>query len=125
MITGIGTDVVEIFRFKKTLNDWGNHFLEKVFTENELRYAHSRKDFVQHLAARFAAKEAVAKAISTGWSQGFRWKDVEITNELTGKPAVTLSGKVKDLLKEQEIFISLSHSETVVVAFVVIENKAS
>ena len=123
MIVGIGTDVVEIFRFKKTVNDWGNHFLDKVFTENELTYAHSRKDFIQHLAARFAAKEAVSKAISTGWSKGFRWKDVEIMNELSGKPTVTLSGNMKELLNNGEIFISLSHSETVVVAFVVIESK--
>jgi holo-[acyl-carrier protein] synthase len=123
MIVGIGTDVVEIFRFKKTVNDWGNHFLEKVFTENELTYAHSRKDFIQHLSARFAAKEAVSKAISTGWSKGFRWKDVEIMNELSGKPTVTLSGNMKELLNKGNIFISLSHSETVVVAFVVIESK--
>jgi len=123
MIVGIGTDLVEIFRFKKTVNDWGNHFLEKVFTENELNYAHSRKDFVQHLAARFAAKEAVSKAISTGWSKGFRWKDVEIMNELSGKPTVTLSGNMKEFLNNGKIFISLSHSETVVVAFVVIESK--
>jgi len=123
MIVGIGTDVVEIFRFKKTVNDWGNHFLDKVFTENELIYAHSRKDFIQHLAARFAAKEAVSKAISTGWSKGFKWKDVEIMNELSGKPTVTLSGNMKELLNNGKIFISLSHSETVVVAFVVIEKK--
>lgn len=122
MIVGIGTDVVEIFRFKKTVNDWGNHFLEKVFTENELKYAQSRKDFIQHLAARFAAKEAVSKAISTGWSKGFRWKDVEIQNELSGKPTVTISGKMKELLNDRKIFISLSHSETVVVAFAVIES---
>jgi|WetSurMetagenome_2_1015567.scaffolds.fasta_scaffold318384_2 holo-[acyl-carrier protein] synthase len=123
MIVGIGTDIVEIYRFKKTVTEWGKHFLEKVFTENELRYAHSRKDFIQHLAARFAAKEAVAKAISTGWSKGFRWKDVEIQNELSGKPSVTLFGRMKELLNNQHIFISLSHSETVVVAFAVIDDQ--
>ncbi|MBU1299149.1 MAG: holo-ACP synthase [Bacteroidetes bacterium] len=122
MISGIGIDVVEIMRFKKSVNDYGNRFLEKVFTKTELQYAQSKKEFVQHLAARFAAKEAVAKAISTGWSSGFRWKDVEVTNDSSGKPAIILTGKMKELLTGQKVLISISHSESVVIAFVIIES---
>lgn len=121
MIVGIGIDVVEIYRMKKVINEWGNFFLEKVFTESELKYAQTKKNFVQHLAARFAAKEAVAKAISTGWSGIFRWKDVEVSNDVSGKPLIALYGKLKEHFSENKIFVSLSHSENVVVAFVVIE----
>lgn len=121
MILGIGTDVVEIYRLKKVINEWGNSFLEKIFTENELRYAQARKDFVQHLAARFAAKEAVAKAISTGWSGIFRWKDVEVNNDKNGKPSISLAGKLREKLADHKIYISLSHSENIVVAIAVIE----
>lgn len=121
MVIGIGVDVVEILRMKKVINEWGSVFLEKVFTENELNYAQSKKNFVQHLAARFAAKEAVAKAISRGWSGGFRWKDVEVSNDKTGKPEITLYGKLKDEFAMNKIFISLSHSENVVIAFAIVE----
>lgn len=121
MIIGIGVDVVEIVRMKKVINEWGNTFLEKIFTENELKYAQSKKDFVQHLAARFAAKEAVAKAISKGWAGGFRWKDVEVSNDISGKPKIALYGKLKEEFSTNKIFISLSHSENVVIAFVVVE----
>lgn len=121
MIVGIGVDVVEIYRMTKVINEWGNTFLEKVFTDNELRYAQSRKNFVQHLAARFAAKEAFAKAISTGWSGTFRWKDVEVSNDKSGKPKISLSGKLKEQFSGNNVHISLSHSENVVIAFAVIE----
>ncbi|RCK75955.1 MAG: Holo-[acyl-carrier protein] synthase [Ignavibacteriae bacterium] len=121
MIIGIGVDVVEIYRMKKVINEWGNLFLEKIFTENELKYAQSKKNFVQHLAARFAAKEAVAKAVSKGWSGGFRWKDVEVSNDISGKPEITLYGKLKEEFSKNRIYISLSHSENVVIAFAVVE----
>lgn len=123
MISGIGIDVVEIDRMKKIINEYGNTFLEKIFTKNELSYAQSKKEYVQHLAARFAAKEAVAKAISTGWSGGFRWKDVEVNNDESGKPTITLSGKIEETFKHHNVFISLSHSENVVVAFAVVETQ--
>lgn len=123
MIAGTGIDIVEITRFKRTIDDWGNHFLNKIFTDNELNYSRTKKNFIQHLAARFAAKEAVAKAVSTGWSSGFRWKDVEVSNDVSGKPTIKLCGKLKEILKNYEVHISLSHSENIVVAFCVIESR--
>ncbi len=123
MISGTGIDIVEILRFKKTIDDWGDHFLNKIFTESELKYSKTKKNFIQHLAARFAAKEAVAKAVATGWQSGFRWKDVEVSNDVSGKPSVKVSGKLAEILVNHEVHISLSHSEGVVVAMCIIESK--
>lgn len=121
MIEGIGIDVVEIPRMERAISTWGNAFLNKVFTSREITYAHSRKDPTPHIAARFAVKEAVAKALSTGWSGSFRWKDVEVENSPSGKPSVLLYGKVRELLEGSRVLVSISHSEHVVVAFAVIE----
>jgi holo-[acyl-carrier protein] synthase len=123
MIEGIGVDVVEIDRIKDVIKKWGDKFLGKVFTESELEYAHSKMNPFPHIAARFAVKEAVAKALATGWSGGFRWKDVEVTNDVSGKPSVILRGKMKELLKQSRVLVSISHSDTIVVAFAVIEGE--
>ncbi len=121
MIVGIGIDIIEITRIKRALDEWGSVFLQKIFTKQELTYAQSKKNPLPHIAARFAVKEAVAKALSTGWTGGFRWKDVEVENDRSGKPSVTLYGRVKDLLQGSKVMVSISHSENVVVAFAVIE----
>lgn len=123
MIEGIGVDVVEINRIQRSIDEWGDIFFHKVFTEQELSYAQSRKNVTHHIAARFAVKEAVAKALATGWSGGFRWKDIEVKNDDSGKPTVLLYGRVKDLLKGSKVLVSISHSDTVVVAMAVIESK--
>ena len=121
MIEGIGVDVVEIRRLQRAIDSWGNFFLRRIFTERELAYAQSKKNPTHHIAARFAVKEAVAKALATGWSGGFRWKDVEVENDSSGKPCVALYGHVRDLLSGSKVMVSISHSENVVVAFAVIE----
>ena len=122
MIEGIGIDVVEIPRMQRAIDAWGDHFLNKIFTDRELGYARSKKNPTHHIAARFAVKEAVAKALSTGWSGGFRWKDVEVENDPAGKPSVILYGRVKDLLTGRRVMVSISHSDAVVVATALIEN---
>ncbi len=121
MVEGLGVDIVEIGRMKLAIERMGEDFLRRIFTERELAYARTKKDPVQRIAARFAVKEAVAKAMATGWSGGFRWKDVEVENDAAGKPSVALYGKVKDLLKGSRVLVSISHSENVVVACAVIE----
>jgi len=125
MIEGIGIDVVEIDRMRRAIDSWGNVFLNKIFTRHELAYAKNKKNSTHHLAARFAVKEAVAKALATGWSGGFRWKDVEVENDPSGKPSVTLYGHVKELLMGSKVLVSISHSEHVVVAFAMIEKSYS
>jgi holo-[acyl-carrier protein] synthase len=121
MIQGIGIDVVEINRIQQTIERWGNRFLQKVFTGTELRYCLARKNPTQHLAARFAAKEAVSKALATGWSGIFRWQDVEVVNDAIGKPEVRFLGRLGDTLHDRRVHISLSHAETIVVAVAVVE----
>lgn len=121
MIVGVGIDVVEIHRMNELIERWGERFFEKIFTPKEIEYASSQASSTHHYAGRFAVKEAVAKALSTGWSGGFRWKDVEVTNDNSGKPSVQLYGHVKELLKESVVFVSISHSENVIVAVAVIE----
>ena len=122
MIEGIGVDLIEIARIQSSIEEFGDTFLRKIFTDGEIAYCRSRKNPVQHFAARFAAKEAVSKALSTGWSGEFEWKNIEVTNELSGKPNITLYGNTAGVLKNSKVHITLSHSDTNVVAFVVIES---
>ena len=121
MIEGIGVDVVEIGRFQRSVESFGDHFLNKIFTAKERSYSESKHYQAQHLAARFAVKEAVAKALAKGWSGGFRWKDVEVENDGAGKPSVMLYGHVKELLADRKVFVSISHSDNIVVAIAIIE----
>ncbi len=121
MIQGIGVDLIEIQRIESSINKFGETFLRKIFTDTEIAYCRSRKNPTEHFAARFAAKEAVSKALSTGWTGEFEWKNVEVTNELSGKPNVILHGSTADALKKSKVHLSLSHSDSSVVAFAIIE----
>ncbi len=125
MVEGIGIDVVEIDRMEDTIDRWGDVFLRKIFTDCELTYASSKRSPVPHIAGRFAVKEAVAKAVATGWRGGFRWKDVEVENNPSGKPSVILHGRLREMLKENEILVSISHSDKIVVAIVLIQKRDS
>jgi holo-[acyl-carrier protein] synthase len=123
-IQGIGVDVVDVQRLRKVIEEQAAFFLNKVFTTPEIEYCRARKNPHEHYAARFAAKEAVAKAMRTGWSGAFRWKDVEVVNEPSGAPSVILYKEVADALADSVLHLSMSHTENTVVAFVVIESKA-
>ncbi len=125
MVRGIGVDIIEIGRIRESVERLGELFLSKIFTPGEIAYASAKANMFQHLAARFAAKEAVAKALSTGWAGGFRWKDVEVMNDAGGQPHITLRGSLREQLASSTIYLSMSHSETHVVAVVVIEEKPS
>jgi holo-[acyl-carrier protein] synthase len=121
MIQGIGVDVVDMHRMKAILSDQSTAFIDRVFTETEIAYCQSKQNPEQHFAARFAAKEAVSKAMQTGWSGIFRWKDVEVVNEPSGAPKVLLYNAVARSLEKSVIHLSLSHTENTVVALAVIE----
>lgn len=99
-IISIGYDMVEVSRIKSALSRWGSRFEDRVFTRQELAYCKSKKNCAQGLACRFAAKEAVFKALGTGWQGGVEWKDIEITNNDLGKPLITLSGKTEQLSRQ-------------------------
>ena len=114
----IGVDIVEINRIKKATRRWGEVFLTRVFTSSELSL-YQQKD--ASLAARFAAKEAVLKALGA-CDRGISWQDIEILSEPDGKPMVNLLGKARQIATElsiDELNISLSHSGNYAVAFVV------
>ncbi len=81
MIVGSGVDIVEVERIKKAVKKWNKNFIYKIFTKNELDYSHKKRYTYQHLAARFATKEAVLKAFGGGWLRSLPWKDVEVIND--------------------------------------------
>ena len=115
MVLGIGIDIIEIERIKKSLDEYGEAFLNKIYTKTEINYALSRPNKYQHLAARFAAKEAIYKALSSDTDKVYSWQDVEIYNELNGLPKVKFFGELKDYLNEgKQLKISMSHSENYV-----------
>lgn len=121
MIVGIGVDIIEIQRIQKSIDSFGESFLERIFTPGEIQYCSAKSDGAQHFAARFAAKEAVSKSLATGWRGDFSWKDIEVTNDVLGQPHIVLHGKLKDTLSHVSIFLSLSHSENHVVAMAIME----
>lgn len=123
MVRGIGVDIIEIARIRESVETSGDTFLERIFTPQEIAYCRSKQDMHQHLAARFAAKEAVSKALSTGWAGEFNWKDVEVMNDTSGQPHITLGGKLKMRLADSAVYVSISHSESHVVAMALIEDK--
>jgi holo-[acyl-carrier protein] synthase len=123
VIDGIGVDIIEIERIQHSIDTYGESFLTKLFTANEINYCRSKSFPTQHYAARFAAKEALSKAIATGWSGEFEWKNVEIVNSPAGKPDFIFYGHTAKVLEGHSVFLSMSHSDNTVVAFVVIEKK--
>ena len=125
MITGIGTDIVEIARIAKMLEDHGKSFTEKIFTENEIKECEIRKNRAVYLAGRWAAKEALSKALGTGFGKKCSWRDVEILNNKNGKPEIKLSGTAEKTAEDQNVaafHISISHETHYATATVILEN---
>jgi holo-[acyl-carrier protein] synthase len=120
MLLGLGVDMVEVGRVKKAWERWGERFLNRVFTSEERHYCLRKAYPEQSLAARFAAKEAVLKAIGTGLSGGIGWKDVEIVNNKSGKPEVSLGKKLTERIGEKKILISISHTEEFAIAYAIL-----
>jgi len=118
----VGVDIIEIARIEKAIDRWGERFFQRIYTELELKICRKR---AARLAARFAGKEAVMKALGTG-IRGISWKEIEILSEPSGKPQVRLYGKAEkkaDNLGLNRLAISLSDSKEYAVAFVVGETK--
>lgn len=116
MIIGSGIDIIEIKRLRAAIKKWGDSFLNRVFTEEEIQYAKKRRFPYQHLAARFAAKEAVLKAI--GDNGGMNWHDIKIFNDKNGKPVCTVKNSKLNIL------ISISHTKDYAVASAIITKKS-
>jgi holo-[acyl-carrier protein] synthase len=111
-IVGIGTDIVECLRIAQMIDRHGEQFILRVYTPYEVRYCQERKQATQHYAGRWAAKEAILKAIGVGHRPGVSWRDVEIRSDGGGKPIVGLSGGARDALEYlgiRQILVSISH----------------
>ena len=117
MIIGTGVDITEVRRIRLAIEKWGDDFLHRVFTDGEIRNAKTKTSFYQHLAGRFAAKEAVFKAAG---DKGISWQDIQISNDTEGKPLCTfLNGRGKNIM----VHISISHVKTYAVANAVVTKK--
>ncbi|MFA7288412.1 MAG: holo-ACP synthase [Melioribacteraceae bacterium] len=125
MINGIGVDIIEIDRIQKSVDKFGDKFLNKIYTENELKYSLSKKNKYQHLAARFAAKEAIFKALSPSLgSNNITWQEIEVTNMPNGMPKVKLLGRFEKFIEQDKtLHVTISHSENYVVCFAVYNNN--
>jgi len=113
-IFGIGTDIINIKRMEKSIKKNGDNFINKVFSKNEISYCKKKKNPFPFYAKRFAAKEALSKALGTGIRKGIKFKNIEITNDNFGKPSIELKGTTATFLKKKiktkkyDIHLSLS-----------------
>lgn len=124
MILGHGVDLVEVERIARSAERFGSRFLERVFTEGERNYACEGRRCHEHLAARFAAKEAVFKALGTGWAQGAGWTDIEVVHHASGRPGLVLHGRAADLARSMGVkgwHLSLTHTNDLAMASVIAE----
>ena len=120
MIIGIGTDIIEIDRIEKAINN-NKNFLSKIFTDNEIELFRKRNMRIEVIAGNFAVKEAISKAIGTG-IRGFSLIDIEVLRDDLGKPIAYLNNNVEKIInKKYKLNVSISHNKTSAVAFVILE----
>ena len=125
-IFGIGTDIVNIKRMKKTLKGKNNNLKKRIFSKNEIIYCEKKKNSGAFYAKRFAAKEALSKALGTGIRKGIKFKNIEVRNDFYGKPSIRLKGAVDNYLrkkikrKKYNIHLSLSDDKPWAQATVII-----
>jgi holo-[acyl-carrier protein] synthase len=124
-VLGIGVDLVECSRIERSLDRFGEKFLRRVFTEGEIEYSMSMKFPARHLAARFAAKEAVSKAFGTGIGQAMGWRNIDVRKKKSGEPFLVFSGRAQELATIRSVtsaLITLSHTDHHAMACVVLES---
>jgi holo-[acyl-carrier protein] synthase len=124
MVIGIGTDMVEIARVEQSIARFGVRFLQRVFTPGEIAYCQRKRNAAESFAARFAAKEAGAKALGTGISRGIAWSELEVIREPSGRPLLELTGRAAERARELgvvRISLSLTHSRDTAIAIVIME----
>lgn len=115
--TGIGIDLVEVPRIREMLEKHGQRFKDRTFTPAEIAYCDACSEPAMHYAARFAAKEAVAKALGTGiWAEGVNWTDIEVVRTINGKPEILLHGAAKQHAGDATCLISLTHTSDLAMA---------
>ncbi len=121
-----GIDMVDCRRLGELIGRYGDRFLKRVFTPAERDYCRGRKREIEHLAGRFATKEAVLKVLGTGLRRGMKWTEIEIVNEPSGQPRVSLTGRCRQIAEQKnlgEILVSISHIDTHAIASAVASSR--
>ena len=127
-VLGIGVDLVECARIQRSIDRFGDRFLHRIFTDGEIDYSMSMKFPARHLAARFAAKEAVSKAFGTGIGKAMGWRDIDIQKKPSGEPFLVFFGPAQELAKKRGVtsaLVTLSHTERHAMASVVLESTGA
>jgi holo-[acyl-carrier protein] synthase len=125
MVESVGIDLAEIKRIKKAIERYGDRFLGRIFTPWEIQYCLSKINPASSFAGRFAVKEAVFKAIGTGFAEGVKWTSVEVVNDRRGQPTVRLGRGIVNHIGQKKIVISLSHTREYAVASAVLISDGS
>jgi holo-[acyl-carrier protein] synthase len=126
MIVGSGIDLVEITRIRQSMERFGSRFLERVFTASEQAYCLRKRNAAESLAARFAAKEAAAKALGTGISRGVNWLEIEVIREPGGRPSIRFRGRAAEIAEQMgvaQVALSLTHTASLAMASVILESR--
>jgi holo-[acyl-carrier protein] synthase len=121
-VLGVGTDITECLRIAQMIERHGEIFVGRVYTQLEIDYCRSRRMATQHFAGRWAAKEAVLKALGTGWRKGISWRDIEIRNAGGGRPQAFLKGGTQEIAEKMGIrciLVSISHCRSHATAYAV------
>ncbi len=121
-VVGIGTDIIEVARIAEMIQKHEEMFLTRVYTKDEILYCSARKAANQHYAGRWAAKEAMLKALGTGWAKGIRWTDIEVKHDNAGQPRLELWGAARQIAADlgiTDVKISISHCRAFAIAYVI------
>ena len=119
-VLGIGTDIVECLRIAQMIERHAEQFIARVYTQKEIEYCSVRKAATQHYSGRWAAKEAVLKALGTGWARGITWRDIEVLNDGDGQPGIHLTGGALEYSQKKgisRVLISISHCRSHATAY--------
>jgi holo-[acyl-carrier protein] synthase len=125
MIVGTGVDLAEVPRIRKSIERYGERFIQRIYTPGEIAYVERKANRYERYAARFAAKEAGMKAIGTGWRRGVTWHDFEVANLPSGRPALKLHGVAADFARKmrvRNVSLSLTHTAELGMAHVILED---
>ena len=124
MIVGTGIDIAEVHRIRRTIERFGDRFLQRIYTPGEIRYCDSKANRIERYAARYAAKEAAMKALGTGWNRGVRWRDIEVSRQPGSRPTIKFHGVAADFaakLGAKNVALSMSHTPELAIANVILE----
>jgi holo-[acyl-carrier protein] synthase len=121
-ILGVGNDILEIDRIRKSIQAHGQRFLDRIFTKKEQAYCLNHQDAAPRFAGRFAAKEAIAKALGTGFGDALSWLDIEILADGSGRPIATFSEKLQKQFHNPRIHLSISHCKLYALATAILSS---